>query len=209
MQWVRKLIDYWHDVLTEKSWNILKNIKNKFNFTLIGGWAVYLYSKTHKSKDIDIIVDFKTLEKLKKQYDLRKNDKLKKYEIKIEEIDIDIYVPFYSNLSIPLQDLKTTKIEGFNVISIEYLLILKQDVEQKRSFSVKGEKDRIDTISLLFNCDVNFKEYINLLKKYKIEYLLKNLINLVNNFKEYKYLDLTPRQFKLKKKEILENLKRI
>src|SRR3989338_2784404 len=101
MQWRKKCMDYWHDLLTEKSWKVLQELKGKFPFILIGGWAVYLWARTQKSRDIDIIVDLQTLATIKKGYDVHKNDNLKKYEIKREEIDIDMYVPYYSKLCIP------------------------------------------------------------------------------------------------------------
>jgi len=99
-------VEFWNSLLTEKSWNILQEIKGKFDFILIGGWASYLWTKTHKSKDIDIIIDLKTLYKIKNEYKLIKNDRLKKYEIKFGEIDVDIYVPYYSKLSLPIEGLK-------------------------------------------------------------------------------------------------------
>src|SRR3989344_5181136 len=109
-------MDYWNNILTEKSWSILLKLKKeKFNFTVIGGWAAYLWTNLHKSKDIDIVInDFKDLDFLKKNYDLRKNDSLKKYEIKFEEIDLDIYVPYYSKLALPIEEIKSriTKIEN-------------------------------------------------------------------------------------------------
>ena len=74
-------MEYWHDLITEKSWKILQELKGKFKFILIGGWAVYLLAKTQKSKDVDIIVDISTLQQIKNQYELRKNDNLRKYEI--------------------------------------------------------------------------------------------------------------------------------
>ena len=133
-------MEYWNSMLTEKSWKILHEIRKQFNFVLIGGWAVYLWAKTHKSRDIAIVVDFQTLEKLKKDYGLRKNDHLKKYEIKQDEIDIDIYVPYYSKLAIPVEEIKSAKIEGFDVAKPEFLLILKQGAEIERNESQKGER---------------------------------------------------------------------
>ena len=38
-------MEYWHDLIVEKSWNALQKIKREFNFILIGGWAIYLYTK--------------------------------------------------------------------------------------------------------------------------------------------------------------------
>lgn len=202
-------MEYWHNLVTEKSWKILQQLKGKFDFSLIGGWAAYLWTRAQKSRDIDIIVDFRTLEQLKKSYDVRKNDHLKKYEIKIEEIDVDIYVPYYSRLAFPLEDLpkeEIAKIEGFSVVSKEILLILKQSAEEARSMSEKGEKDRLDILSLLFLCDVNYKKYLDLLKKYSKEEYRKRLQSLVKGFQDGSYFNLTPRQLKLKKQEILKKI---
>src|SRR3989338_9305639 len=202
-------MEYWNSMLTEKSWKILHEIRKQFNFVLIGGWAVYLWAKTHKSRDIAIVVDFQTLEKLKKDYGLRKNDHLKKYEIKQDEIDIDIYVPYYSKLAIPVEEIKSAKIEGFDVAKPEFLMILKQGAEIERKESQKGEKDRIDIISMVFNCSIYYKLYSDILEKNKIAHLLERLAKIVKEFDNYAYLSLTPRQLKLKKKEVLDKLSRI
>ena len=206
-------MEFWNSTLTEKSWKILLQLKEKkFDFIIIGGWSAYLWTNLHKSKDIDIVVkDFKDLAVLKKDYDLIKNNNLKKYEIKIEEIDIDIYVPFFSELTVPVEEIEkhTTKIKNFEVVKPEVLLILKQGAEYDREKSVKGEKDRIDIMTLLFYADIDFNGYFKLLKKYKLEHFYERLKKIVINFKEIKYLNLNPRQFKLKKTEITEKLKKI
>ena len=100
-------MEFWNSVLTEKSWKILQELSQKpFQFILIGGWAAYLWTNLHKSKDIDIIIpEFKDLEYLKKHYTLKKNDALRKYEIQFEEIDVDIYVPYYSQLVLPIEEI--------------------------------------------------------------------------------------------------------
>ena len=48
-------MDFWNDTLTEKSWNIMVGLKG-FDFIVIGGWAAYLWTKMHKSKDVDIVI---------------------------------------------------------------------------------------------------------------------------------------------------------
>src|SRR3989344_593700 len=197
-------MEYWNDLITEKSWKILQDIKGKFDFILIGGWANYLWTKKFKSKDIDIVIDFETLDKLKKEYNLRKNDVLKKYEIKIDEIDIDIYVPFYSNLTIPLEKLRKTKIENFDVVKIEDLLILKQGATIDREYSEKGKKDKLDILSLLFYCDVDFKDYMNRLKELKKEEFYNRLVKIIKGFQEYNYFNMSPRELKIKKNRLLE-----
>ena len=204
-------MDFWNNTLTEKSWNIMLGLKG-FDFVVIGGWAAYLWTKMHKSKDVDIVIkNFEDLDKLRKKYTLVKNDNLKKYEIKIEEIDIDIYVPFFSKLAIPVEDIvnHTTKIQNFEVVKPELLLVLKQGAEFDRGTSVKGEKDRIDIATLLFNVEIDFKEYFNLLKKYKIEHFYERLKRIMLNFKDTKYIEINPRELKIKKKEIMEKMRTI
>ena len=198
-------MEFWHDIITERSWKILQDIKREFDFILIGGWAVYLWTKAFKSKDVDILIDIKNLDYLKNNFDLRKNENLKKYEIKKDGIDIDVYVAFYSKLIIPVEDLVkyTTKIESFKVVKKEALLILKQGSEKEREFSEKGLKDRIDIITLLLN-DIDFKEYYKLVEKYKLDDFPSRLKIIINNFKDLKYINLNPREFKLKKQEILK-----
>ncbi len=205
-------MDFWNSLLTEKSWNLLQELKKKdFEFILIGGWAAYLWTGLHKSKDIDIVIkNFDDLSKLKQDFELSKNENLKKYEIKIEEIDIDIYVPFFSKLTIPAEEIKkyTSKVHGFEVVKPEILLILKQGAEYDREHSVKGLKDRVDIITILFNADVDLKLYFEILKKYKLNFFYERLKNIITNFKDIKYLSLNPREFKLKKKKIIGKLKK-
>ena len=202
-------MEYWNTVITEKSWNVLQKIRKEINFVLIGGWASYLWAKSHKSKDIDIVIDYKELDKLKLNYKLNKNDNLKKYEIKVEDIDIDIYLPFYSGLPlINNLDNLITRVEGFRIVKPEALLILKQAAEISRSNTEKGIKDRIDIMDLLIKCHVDFEKYKNILEKEKLIDFKKRLIEIATKFNENKYFDLNPRQFKLKKEEIIRNLKK-
>lgn len=207
------MADFWNSLLTEKSWSLLQNIsKEQFKFILIGGWASYLWTKLHKSKDIDIVlIDLKDLDYLKQKYDLKKNDNLKKYEIVFGDIDLDIYVPYFSKLAIPIEGLDkyTTKIEGFNVVKPEVLLILKQGAELQRGHSIKGEKDRIDIVGILLFTDVDFKSYFDLLKKYKLDNYFERLKEIIKTFKECSYLNLNPREFKLKKEKISIRLKKL
>lgn len=206
-------MEFWNSLLTQKSWNLLIELNKKpFKFILIGGWAAFFWTKLHKSKDVDIVLpNMKDLDYLKQNYILKKNDNLKKYEISFEEIDLDIYVPYYSKLALPTEDIKnySTKIENFNVVIPEVLLILKQGAELDRKNTVKGLKDQVDILTLICFCEIDFKKYHSLLKKYKIEHFYDRLKHIISNFKDIKYLNLNPREFKLKKKEILNKLKKL
>ena len=203
-------MEFWNSLLTEKSWKILQRLKRKkFRFIVIGGWATYIWTKQHKSKDIDIIItDFKSLELLKIEYDLKKNDNLRKYEIKIEDIDIDIYIPHYSKFVIPIEDLilKTAKVESFEVIQPEVLLILKQGAEFDRKDSVKGQKDRIDIMTLVCYANIDFKKYNSILSNYKLINYKIRLKEIIISFDDFKHLNLNARDYSKIKKELLKSL---
>lgn len=205
-------MEFWNSMLTEKSWTILQELsKKKFHFILIGGWAAYLWTNLHKSKDIDIILpDFKDLDYIKQHYHLKKNENLKKYEIQFEEIEVDIYVPYYSRLILPIKEIikHTAKRENIMVVQPEILLILKQGAEADREHSTKGLKDRVDIMTLLCYVDIDFKEYQELLQKYALEHFSSRLQKIISDFAEIKYLDLNPREFKLKKKELQQKLRK-
>lgn len=147
---------FWHDAITDKSFAFLQEFAKRFQFVLIGGWAVYFHTKALKSKDIDIVVTFEELEKLRKEFPLIKNERLKKYEIKAEGFDVDIYVPHFSELGVPLEDIinDAVSLEGFRVPRKEILLALKLHVYEQRKGSLKGRKDMIDIISLLYHSKI-------------------------------------------------------
>ncbi len=202
-------MEYWHDLVTEKSWKLLQQLRGKFKFVLIGGWAVYLLARAQKSKDIDVIVDINTLQQIKSNYDLRKNDSLRKYEIKVHEVDVDIYVPYYSQLTIPVEKIESQKIEGFDVAKPEELLMLKQGAERERKHSEKGEKDRIDIMSLLLKSGLDLSRYKKIAKENKAESLISDLLAVVRGFDDYKYFDMLPSEFKRKKQKLVDEIRRL
>ena len=203
-------MEFWSELLTQKSWTVLLDLKKRpFAFIVIGGWAAYLWTRLHKSKDVDIVLrTMEDLRFLKENYELKKNDRLKKYEIAFGDIDVDIYVPYYSALAIPAQDLHTltSSIEGITVVIPEALLILKQGAELDRADSVKGSKDRVDIMALLCFCDIDFGKYNRLLARYRLETYRRRLQTIIRGFDDLRYLGLTPRQYKLKKKALLGNI---
>lgn len=115
-----------------------------------------------------------------------------------------------SKLPIPIEDLNeySTKIEGLRVVKPEALLILKQGSELNRKDSVKGLKDQIDIMALLFSSQFDFNFYHELLKKYKLEGYYNRLKTIVAGFKDYTYLDLNPREYKIKKKVIMDKMRK-
>jgi len=201
---------FWHDELIDRSWTILRELKKRYEFILVGGWAVYLYTKALKSKDIYIIVDYNTLGQLGVELQLKKNERLKKYELLIDGIEVDVYVPYFSNLGVPVEEVvdHAVVLEGFRVPKPEILLILKQGAEMERAGSVKGVKDRIDILALLIHAKIDWNGYRSIIKKHSLDYYrdrLKNVVEIAD--REFKELGIThPRQIKQLKKKILANI---
>jgi len=204
-------MEFWNDIVTEKSWNVLIKLKQEVDFILIGGWACYLLTKTLKSRDVDIIVDFENLEKIRAKHSIKKTHFLRKYETSIENISVDIYVPYYSRFPVPAEEIEkhTMSVEGFTIPVPEILLILKQHAELSRRDSVKGQKDRADILNLLINGDVKAETYLKFLEAYNITEYRKRLVEIITSArKEFEYLGITdPRKIKLIKKHILNQLR--
>jgi hypothetical protein len=197
-------MEFYHDLITEKSFKTLRDLRKKFKFILIGGWAVFLYVKALKSKDIDIIIDYDQLGELKKEYEVFKNDRLKKYEIKIEEIDIDIYLPHFSQLGLKIEEIQNycQSREGFKVPIPEILLILKIYTYEERKGTTKGRKDLIDIFSLLKGGEINWAKYKELIEKYNFQNLNEKFKNLVSGQRTIPELNLFNHRIAKLKKEI-------
>jgi hypothetical protein len=161
-------MNFYHNLVTEKSWQLLQSLRKKYDFILIGGWAVFLYAKALKSKDIDLVLEFSGLEKLKEEFAVAKNERLKKYEARREGMEIDIYIPFYSHLGLPVEDLRkfAVGLEGFQTVEKEILAVLKQVALTGRKETVKGRKDLVDLVCLFRLPNFNWEKYQKVISKY-------------------------------------------
>jgi len=202
-------MDYYHNIVTQKSWEELQRLKKTTDFILIGGWAIYLYTKTLKSKDIDIIVDFDKLPILEKHYVINKNDRLRKYEAKKEEVQIDIYLPHYSALGIPVEDLaqQTRNLEGFTVIDNNYLFTLKLYTLSQRGRSPKGRKDFIDMISLIGAKALEWEKVEKIIREYNLQDAIANFKEFLSEYHEIPELNLNRHQLAQLKKNILVGMR--
>lgn len=200
-------MSYYHALVTEKSWKLLQKLKREYSFILIGGWAVYLYTKTLKSKDIDIIVEYSELEKLRMSDELFKNERLKKYEIHREGIDIDIYAPFFSDLGLPVEAVSSYIIfrEGFSLPRKEILLIMKQKAWMDRGNTLKGDKDRLDILSLIKD-GIDWKMYRKALDKFHLTNYLPSIKILLGTLTDASELNLNSHQYSRLKKTTLNTL---
>ncbi|EKD80266.1 MAG: hypothetical protein ACD_40C00157G0004 [uncultured bacterium] len=199
---------YYHDLITEKSWSELKNLHTICDFTLLGGWAVYLYTHRLKSKDIDILVDYGELPKLQKTFEFVKNDRLHKYEAIRGPVQIDIYTPHYSKLGIPVEILLANSqvVDGFRVVLPEYLILLKLFTLAARGRSPKGRKDFIDIVSLYLSFkDRPFILAAQLIHQYKLATSLIFFTQILAENTALPELSLNNHQFAPLKKSLLSH----
>lgn len=197
-------MEYYHDLVSQKSWEELQNLQKTVNFILIGGWAVYLYAKTLKSKDIDIIIDYNQLPALKNLYGLFKNDRLKKYEAVREEVQIDIYLPHYSRLGIPVEDLipNVKSVEGFKLLEPNFLTALKIYTLAQRGRSPKGRKDFLDLLAMIVAKKCDLTEVLKIAKRYGLQLELETFKTFLDEQDEIPELNLNPHYYSKLKKEI-------
>jgi hypothetical protein len=202
------MADYYNDLVTEKSWQTLQNLKKQIDFILIGGWAVYLYSQALKSKDIDIIISYENLGELRNLYPITKNERLLKYEARNEEVQIDIYLPFYSNLGIPVEEIvkEKKKMAAFTAVAPEMLLILKQYTYKQRHLSAKGQKDRLDIFCLLSKVAFDWNHYHFLVNQHQLSGFSADLKQLIQSTVKIPELDLNEHAFSRLKKKIIPQI---
>lgn len=198
-------MQYYHEIITEKSFKFLQGLKKRYQFILIGGWAVFLYSHSLKSKDIDIIIDYSELGRMKEEFDVIKNDRLQKYEIKTGEFDADIYLPRYSELGIDIDEIKKRTMikEGFVVPPPEVLFLLKLFAFKERQGSPKGRKDELDIFSLITLSEFNWSAYKKLVADFNFNSYHALFLDLLKQTTNVKELELNEQKLAKIKKEIL------
>lgn len=160
-------MDYYRNQVTQESWELLVKLSKAYHFILIGGWAVWLYTKQLKSKDIDIILSFEELMLLRSDFDVVKNERLHKYEARKGMVQIDVYTPHYSQIGLPLETVQkyAVSLSGFRVPSPPVLLMLKQVAYAARKGSSKGKKDLLDIVTLLSLPQFDWRQYVSLLSQ--------------------------------------------
>jgi len=202
-------MQFYNDIITQKSFVYLQTLKKKYDFVLIGGWAVFLYSKSLKSKDIDIIIDYKVLAEMKKDGEVFKNERLSKYEINTGNFDIDIYVSHYSQLGIEIEEIKKIAIqkEGFIVPALEILFLMKLFAWHNRRGSSKGQKDELDIFSLAFLPEFDWKKYLEFVERFNFVEYGKEFAQLLKNTRSIKELDINEQRMAKFKKRISNELK--
>jgi len=207
----------WRDDVIDRSWRALDHLRELSSFVLIGGWAVYFWTRKLKSRDIDLCIDQENFYKLqsallKENVFISRNPRLRKFEAKLGDVDVDIYTPFQSNLIVPIRALYEnrwfTHIEGYSVALPEVLLLLKSQAAAERWNSEKGLKDRIDLLALLLYSDWkhDFLRELALAFDPNLE-LTRTLVRTVKESRgEYGYVDAKYEREGRKLREIVEQL---
>jgi len=207
----------WRDEAVEKSWQVLAELRGLADFVLIGGWGVYLWTRKMKSRDIDVCINQENFYKLQSEllqrdYGLKRNVRLMKFEALIGDVEVDIYTPFMSKLTVPCLDVFDKKlyslIERFKVAIPEVLLLLKAQAAQQRWHAEKGVKDRVDIISLLKFADIKRDLFEQVLRKYDKEGTLRGVIKrtISESRVEYRLLGLAYEKGGVQLKKSFENL---
>ena len=203
-------MEFWNSDITNESWKELLVLSTKYNFILIDGWAIYLYTKLQKSRDIDMIVDYDQFKLLSVDFEMRKNPSLYRYEIKFQKFDIDVYTPFYSKLTVPPEDLinNYTLIENIRVPRVEELLILKLGAFDYRMNSIKGQKDRLDITGLAFYSNIDYSRLKTLLNKYEKPSYINLYVNAIAHIEKrlLPFLNLNESTYVKMKKKTLEKI---
>ncbi len=197
-------MNFYHNLITEKSWRLLQSLRKEYDFILIGGWAVFLHTNALKSKDIDLVLEFSELERLREKFEVSKNERLRKYEARREEMEIDIYVPFYSNPGLPAENLKefVVGLEGFKTVDKEVLAILKQAALLARKDTVKGRKDLVDLVSLFRLPGFNWEKYGKIVSMYELGDSSAAVLGMLEKTTEIGELDLNTHQMARLKRKI-------
>jgi hypothetical protein len=199
---------YYHDLITEQSWQELTKLRQLIPFVLIGGWATYLYTKALKSKDIDIAIDYPALSALKDAYDVHKNDRLHKYEAVKGPVAIDIYLPHYSKLGIPAEEIlkQSRLVDGFSVVDPNLLFALKMITLSERGRSPKGRKDFLDVLALARAGICDMHGVANVLSQHHQYAAQPSLQTFLNETTHVPELDLTTHQYAKLKKTLLKDI---
>lgn len=207
----------WRDDVIDRSWKILQHLRGLCSSILIGGWAVYFWTRKLKSRDVDICVDQDNFYRLRSRLEredvfIRRNPRLRKFEARFGDIEVDIYTPFMSNLAVPVGEMLRNKwftnIEGNDVALPEVLLLLKSQAAEQRWRSERGLKDRVDVLSLLLHSDWKPEFLKQLAETFDPEReLLRVILRTVRESRiEYKYLGADYERKGRKLKDTVEQL---
>jgi hypothetical protein len=155
----------------DASREVLYRITKEADFVLVGGWAVHAYTGLQRSLDIDIAVDYGSVEYFR-AYGMQKYGSMNVNYVIIDGITVDLFIPEFTDKDLPFPVSiilsNYVKIDNIKVVKKELLLLLKLWGYFSND-ETKLNKDVIDVVSLLFYSNINLDEVKQYIKKYKLE----------------------------------------
>ncbi|MEM3208947.1 MAG: hypothetical protein QXE33_03440 [Candidatus Micrarchaeaceae archaeon] len=161
---------FWNEEQVKRSRELLNAIAGAVDFVLIGGWAVFMYTRQQMSLDLDIAIGYESLEYFRK-YGIKD---YKNISIKYSVIDgtyVDLFIEDFSDRELPFPVRvilnNYTTIEGIKVVNKELLLLLKL-WGYLRADQQKIRKDILDVLALLLYGDIDLEKFKNYIEEYDI-----------------------------------------
>lgn len=125
----------------------------------IGGIATYLHVQRRPkaglpleaTHDVDASISAVASSSLRDRYEFTENPRLHKVQIRVDNIDVDLYPQHIGHLRFSYADLApyAQRFRGFKIAAIPHILLLKLEAIKSRGSSSKGAKDRRDVAKLL------------------------------------------------------------
>jgi hypothetical protein len=144
-----------------KLWKIVRDLIkiSDGEIVFIGGIAVYLHAARRRAAklppetthDVDAALSLVAAGSMRDELEVVPNPRLKKAQVKIGEIDVDLYVEYQNGLRFDYQELAqyATTARKLKIAALGHLLLLKIDAYLARSTSARGAKDRRDIAKIL------------------------------------------------------------
>ena len=142
-------------------WEVSRAVAKLANgeIVFIGGTATYLHVQRRPkaglpleaTHDVDASISAVASSSLRDSYEFTENPRLHKVQIRVDNIDVDLYPQHISQLRFSYLDLApyAQAYRGFKIAAIPHILLLKVDAIESRGTSKKGAKDRRDAAKLL------------------------------------------------------------
>ncbi len=153
------------------SFDLLHDLVGKIDFVLIGGWAVHSYIGLQRSMDINIAIDYASLDYFR-AYGIEKYENININYSSINNVTVDIFLPGFSDNDLPFQVNEIlanyVKIENIKVVRKELLLLLKLWGYFGNN-ETKIKKDIIDVVGLMFYGDISMSDVKKLIKSHNLQ----------------------------------------
>jgi hypothetical protein len=210
----------WDEDIMLRSKALLETLKAQgLDFVLIGGWAVYMLSRYHMSRNIDVLMRDRELWKLRSLVSSRRGHEkapgLRKMGFIIDDVGLDIYTETQSGLPVDIKEVfeerRFVEIDGYKVLEPARLLLLKLQAASSRGQGHKGVKDRCDIMSICLKDKKYLEGFMALVMSSKDETSLEAMRRIIKDSDiEFEYVfgeKVIPGKMRRLKKGLLDVLK--